>query len=253
MLKVKRIGITEILGREIEFYNTWDEPLFRASDVAYWLDERDGSTVSRKVDEDEKIKVILDTQNVCSHGGERENVETTMFTEDGLYEALMKSRKDIARDLKKQIKSYLKQIRKTGGTVEEGREEDFINNYFPSFSEEVKLSMVQDLLRTNKELKPKAEYCDSVLNPTNLKTTTDIAKDLGMSAKASNKILNEKGIIYPKKVDGKTKGWYLYSEYDKLVPEYADYKINEHGQQLKWTEKGRHFILELLNADQHAS
>jgi len=115
------------------------------------------------------------------------------------------------------------------------------------------LSMVQDLLKTNKELKPKAEYCDAVLNPSNLKTTTDIAKDLGMSAKALNKILNEKGIIYPKKVDGKIKGWYLYSEYDNLVPEYADYKITEHGQQqLKWAEKGRKFILELLNADEQA-
>ena len=245
MERMERIGVTEILGREIEFYNTWEEPLFIAGEVAKWLDERDGVTVSRKVDEEEKL-----IHTICVSGQSR---ETTMLTEDGLYEALMKSRKDIAKDLKKQIKAYLKQIRKTGGTVEEGREADFINNYFPSFSEEVKLSMVQDLLRTNKELKPKAEYCDAVLNPTNLKTTTDIAKDLGMSAKALNKILNEKGIIYPKKVDGKTKGWYLYSEYDKLVPEYADYKINEHGQQLKWTEKGRQFILELLNADQHVS
>ena len=73
-----------------------------------------------------------------------------MITEDGLYEILMLSRKEIAKPLKKAIKDYLKQIRKTGGAVETGREEDFINNYFPSFSEEVKLSMVQDLLKTNK-------------------------------------------------------------------------------------------------------
>jgi len=42
-----------------------------------------------------------------------------MFTEDGLYEALMKSRKEIAKPLKKKIKQYLKQIRKTGGVVDE--------------------------------------------------------------------------------------------------------------------------------------
>ena len=189
--EIKRIGVTEILGKEIEFYGSWEEPLFKASEVAKWLDERDGATVSRKVDDDEKIKVILHTQNVCSHGGERENVETTMFTEDGLYEALMKSRKPIAKPLKKKIKQYLKQIRKTGGTVEEGREEEFINKYFPSFSDDVKIAMVQDLLKTNKELKPKADYHDKILNPTDedfkkLLTASEIAKDLGMSAQKFN-------------------------------------------------------------------
>ena len=161
METMERIGVTEILGKEIVFYNTWEEPLFLAKDVAEWIGHNKPSEMLHTVDEDEKLKAIV------SHSCQ--NREMWLATEDGIYEVLMQSRKDIAKDLKKQIKAYLKQIRKTGGTVEEGREEDFINNYFPSFSEEVKLSMVQDLLRTNKELKPKAEYCDAVLNPTNLR------------------------------------------------------------------------------------
>ncbi|WP_219716699.1 phage antirepressor KilAC domain-containing protein, partial [Clostridioides difficile] len=36
---------------------------------------------------------------------------------------------------------------------------------------------------------PKVEYHDKVLNPDKLVTTTDIAKDLGMTAQALNKLL----------------------------------------------------------------
>lgn len=100
-----------------------------------------------------------------------------------------------------------------------------------------------------KPLLPKAEYHDKVLNPTDeengftkLLTTTEVAKDLGMNAKQLNNILHEKGIIYKR---GKT--WVLYSKYNHLISEkYCDYFINEFGNLLKWTEKGRKFIIELL-------
>lgn len=100
-----------------------------------------------------------------------------------------------------------------------------------------------------KPLLPKSEYHDKVLNPTDeengftkLLTTTEVAKDLGMNAKQLNNILHEKGIIYKR---GKT--WVLYSKYNHLISEkYCDYFINEFGNLLKWTEKGRKFIIELL-------
>lgn len=108
----------------------------------------------------------------------------------------------------------------------------------------------QQLREENNLLKPKAKYCDKVLNPTDeengftkLLTTTEVAKDLGMNAKQLNNILHEKGIIYKR---GKT--WVLYSKYNHLISEkYCDYFINEFGNLLKWTEKGRKFIIELLN------
>ena len=107
----------------------------------------------------------------------------------------------------------------------------------------------QQLREENNLLKPKGEYHDKVLNPTDeengftkLLTTTEVAKDLGMTARELNNILHEKRIIYKK---GKT--WVLYSKYDHLISEkYCDYFINEFGNLLKWTEKGRKFIIELL-------
>lgn len=97
------------------------------------------------------------------------------------------------------------------------------------------------LAQTIEEQKPKVEYHDTVLNCEKLVTTTDIAKDLGMSARALNLELNKLGVIYKQ---GKT--WKLYAKYQNKVPEYCDYHINEFGQTLKWTEKGRKFIIELL-------
>lgn len=105
------------------------------------------------------------------------------------------------------------------------------------------------LLDKIEEQAPKAEYFDKVLDPkdeengfTKLITTTDIAKDLGMTARKLNKLLNDKGIIYKQ-----GNSWKVYSKYEFLIKEkYCDYKVNEFGQILKWTEKGRRFIIETV-------
>ena len=52
--------------------------LNRAKDVAEWIEERDGYTVSRKVDEDEKV-----IRRLWVAGQHREVV---MLTEQGLYD-----------------------------------------------------------------------------------------------------------------------------------------------------------------------
>lgn len=98
------------------------------------------------------------------------------------------------------------------------------------------------LALTVEQQKPKVEYHDTVLNSDKLVTTTDIAKDLGMSARALNLKLNELGIIFKQ-----GKSWKLYAKHQNKVPEYCDYHINEFGQTLKWTEKGRKFIIDTLN------
>ena len=81
----------------------------------------------------------------------------------------MQSRKPVAKQFKKEVKKILKQLRQTGGVVVEGREEEFINNYFPSFSDDVKKAMTLDLYHKNQEYKkqlevqkPKVHYYDNV-------------------------------------------------------------------------------------------
>ncbi len=110
----------------------------------------------------------------------------------------------------------------------------------------VKVEENEKLQIENEEMKPKASYHDKVLNPEKLVTTTDIAKDLGMSAQGLNALLYTNKIIYPVKKNGRTKCWKPYKDYQWLIPEYADFKISEYDTQLKWTEIGRKWLIEFV-------
>ena len=152
--KVELIGTVEILGKEIKFYGSWENPLFLGKDVAEWIEYSKTSqgyyNVSKMlmtIDEDEKITITN-----SNSGG-----KSVFLTEDGLYEVLMQSRKPIAKQLKKKIKTHLKQMRQAGGTVEIGREEEFIYTMFPNLSESVKQAMVLDLQRINREQQEEIE------------------------------------------------------------------------------------------------
>lgn len=113
------------------------------------------------------------------------------------------------------------------------------------------LSALKELVRLEEEkalMQPKVEYYENVLNPgtfTKLVTSSAIAKDLGISAIKLNKILIAKEIIYK----GKDKVYYFTANYQDRIPEYADYHITEYGQSLKFTEKGREWIIGLLKEE----
>lgn len=98
------------------------------------------------------------------------------------------------------------------------------------------------------EQQPKVEYHDTVLNKDGLITTTVIAKDLGFKSAAKlNQIMNLNGIIFK----NKSGTWCPYAEYEWLITNgYADYKSYEAEKAkpcLKWTEKGRKWIVDNYN------
>ena len=162
-----------------------DEVWFVAKDICVALEysESNVSSVINRLDDDEKTTLTLTTS-----GNYTTNV--LCINEDGVYDVVTGAvRKPKAKPFRKWItKEVLPTIRKTGGFVEDDREEEFVNKYFPSFSEEVKLSMIQDLLKTNKELKPKAEKFDQFLETDGTYTFTSVAQII--STKASEDGLN---------------------------------------------------------------
>ena len=96
----------ELLGNQFNVYGTVDDPLFRAKEVAVWIEHTNSRMMLSNIDEDEKV-----VNNVYTHGGMQEQ---WFLTEDGLLEVLMQSRKPIAKKFKKEVKIILKQIRRTG-------------------------------------------------------------------------------------------------------------------------------------------
>lgn len=103
----------------------------------------------------------------------------------------------------------------------------------------------EQLEEERKVLLPKADYHDNVLNKKDLLTTTMVAKDLGLkSARKLNNILHNNKIIFRD-----THGtWYPYAKYKWLIEDgYTDYQsyTDENVKPcLKWTEKGRKWIIE---------
>lgn len=236
MMELQVIKEQEVLGKQFKMYGTVDEPLFLAKDVANWIEHSSITMMLKHIDEDEKVKV----RPKQSLGLLTSNNEYWFLTEDGLYEVLMQSRKPIAKQFKKEVKKILKQIRQTGGYIPFSQEES---------NEEIlarALIIAQNTLdKKNKmieEMQPKVKYHDEVLNVDKLVTTTDIAKDLGMTARQLHNKLHDMKIIF------KTGNhWTFYAKYQTRIPLYADYQIGEHGQILKWTERGRKWIIKLLN------
>ena len=103
------------------------------------------------------------------------------------------------------------------------------------------------LLEKIEEDKPKVEYHDKVLNTETCYTTTQIAKELEMSAIQLNVLLSNMGVQF--KQSGQ---WMLTAKYqDKGYVKTRTYlfKGKDGKEQTKhntcWTEKGRQFLLEL--------
>ena len=111
MQVMKIIDEREILGKQFRIFGDFENPLFLAKDVAEWIEHSDVSTMLKGIDENEKL-----IQTIFVSGQKR---DMWFLTEDGLYEVLMLSRKQIAKEFKKQIKEILKTIRKNGMYVTE--------------------------------------------------------------------------------------------------------------------------------------
>lgn len=101
------------------------------------------------------------------------------------------------------------------------------------------------------ELKPKADYTDTILQSKALVNINQIAKDYGMSARKMNRLLADRGVQYKQ-----GKQWLLYRKYhDKGYTSSETVKIvhtdgrTDVVMRTKWTQKGRLFIYELLKDD----
>jgi phage antirepressor YoqD-like protein len=95
---------------------------------------------------------------------------------------------------------------------------------------------------------PKVEYADNVLSSTSTYTTTQIAKELEMSACKLNKLLHRHGVQY--RQGGQ---WFLYEKYHdkgymKTKTYTYDKKDGRVGTMLTsvWTEAGRMFVHSLV-------
>lgn len=186
-------------------------------------------------------------------------------TESGFYALVLGSKLDTAQKFKHWVTAVvLPQIRKTGGFVplHEGDTDEDIRRRAEevlkaTLEQKDKLIREQNMLlgQKNKQLAeqeveidrllPKALYADNVLDSISCYTTTQIAKELGMTAQELNRLLCAERVQYYQS------GQYmLYAEYAHrgLAKSRTHFDLFVGRDTvctrmyLVWTEKGRKFI-----------
>ena len=110
---MKFIDKVTILNKEISLYESNGEKYFSASEVGEILEysKANISKMVKNVDEDEKKQFCVHTNSTSTKA---RNQNQWFLTKDGLYELLFQSRKDVAKEFKKQVKAILKNIETNG-------------------------------------------------------------------------------------------------------------------------------------------
>ena len=221
--------------------NEQGDVMFCAKDVAEALGYNNTMKAVRDhVDEEDKLRerIVLSGQNR----------QAIFINESGLYALILSSKLESARRFKHWVTSeVLPSIRKQGGYMVARPEET---------DEEILARALQIMqaavLRRDEEiarLKPRAEYADHVLDSITCITTTQLAKELGMTAQELNRRLCEMRIQY-----WQSGQYMLYADYARmgLAKSRTHKRVLKHGMVLTelylvWTERGRDFIHRLLN------
>ena len=215
---------------------------FLGKDVASILEYSNTAKAIRDhVDDEDKL-----TERIVLSG---QNREVIFINESGLYSLILSSKLPNAKKFKKWVTGeVLPSIRKHGAYLTPDKVEEVLLNPDTIIKIAQNLKEEQEKRKQleieNNELKPKANYCEQVLQSENAVVTTQIAKDYGMSPQALNSILHELGVQY--KIDGQ---WLLYSKYQDKGYTKSCTIIDRTGEtrlQTKWTQKGRLFIYEML-------
>ena len=252
--------------------NEKDEPLFCLKDVCDSLGLQVGAVVNRL--QSCYISSIKVATEVISHGaatGKMQEQEMFFVTEPDLYRVIFQSRKPSARKFQDWVfEEVLPTLRKEGSysmtqskqslasyQIEDPieRAKRWIEEQQHTRALEVQTEQqAQTIGIQQKELTvaaPKVKYYDDTLASTDCLTTTQVADDLGISARALNQQLSNAGIQYFQSgswhLKGKYREWQLASTrtYNYIKGDgTAGTKVN-----LVWNQRGKRFILALYNND----
>ena len=210
-----------------------DNPLFCLSDACKMLGLPQVAKVVQRLGKD-----VLSTHPLETAGG----VQQMYFVnEDGFYDLILESRKPEARTIRKWLTSeVMPSLRKTGMYINPNAP---INpDLLIKIGQDMKALAAQrdEALAQVAELKPKADYCELILQSNEALPVTVIAKDYGMGGAQFNELLSKLKIQY--KV-GKT--WVLYQPYANMGYATTETKILRNGLTVtitRWTQKGRMFL-----------
>lgn len=196
------------------------------AEVLGYSNSRDA--LSNHVDDEDKASVAI-------YDG-RQNRNMTIINESGLYSLVLSSKLPGAKKFRKWVTSdVLPSIRNHGMYATD----ELLDN--PDL-----LIAAATKLKEERAARLEAEkQRDKLVHHNKLYTTSEIAKELGLSSATKlNNLLSEKKIQYKQ-----NKTWLLYSKYAELELVSIKQEVLDNGKIIydrKWTGKGRDFILNLF-------
>lgn len=251
--------------------NEKGEPIFCLKDVCDSLELRVNDVIKRTGCHPDTIGV---SNEIISHGtptGISKEVEMYFITEPDLYRVIFQSRKSSARKFQDWVfEEVLPTLRKEGSYSMTQSKQPLASYQIEDPIERAKRwieeqqhtraleaqteQQAQTIGIQQKELTvaaPKVKYYDDTLASTDCLTTTQVADDLGISARALNQQLSNAGIQYFQSgswhLKGKYREWQLASTrtYNYIKGDGSTgTKVN-----LVWNQRGKRFILALYNND----
>lgn len=201
MTKENEVSVLEnevtLMGKTFNVYGTVEEPLFRAKDVADWIEHSNVSAMVQSIDEDEKL-----TLNISYSENQKHN--ELFLTENGVYEVLMLSRKPVAKEFKKEVKKMLHALRTKKATLMPTNFADALEAYAKEVrareeAQKALFAETQQKLLALEQKKSAEEETERIYQVNknfhnNLYTASQIAKKLGITANMVGRIANEHGL-----------------------------------------------------------
>lgn len=229
-----------------------DNPLFCLADVCRVLDLQVGATKNRL--SQKGINLI----NTLTNGGHQEMI---YINEQNLYKVIMRCDKPQAEPFQDWVcGEVLPTIRKTGGYIAASTEmtdAEIMAKALLIGQETIKRKdeRIRELQEQNEKqqqliggMKKDSDYLKLILQSPSTVTTTQIAQDYGMSAKAFNILLHQMKIQH--KVNGQ---WILYAPHQAkgYVHSFTFNITHADGStsvkmQTEWTQRGRIFLYDAL-------
>ena len=222
--------------------NEQGEVMFCAKDVALALGyKKPLDAIAHHVESEDSVKHGLLDNRGCKQ-------RTIFINESGLYSLILSSKLESAKRFKHWVTSeVLPAIRKQGGymVAKQGESDEVIM----ARALQILHATVQRRNEQIAKLQPKADYADEVLDSVTCITTTQLAKELGMTAQELNRRLCEMRIQY-----WQSGQYMLYAEFARqgFAKSRTHKRVLKYGMvitemYLVWTERGREFIHQLLN------
>ena len=257
---------------EIRVTGTSDEPLFCLVDICKVLELNNTSMAKRKL-KATGIKIFeVRSELTNKHGKTIAFMDNlTFISEQNLYRLIMRSTKPMAEPFQDWVcGEVLPSIRKHGGYIltHEGDTDEDIRRRAEevlkaTLEQKDKLIREQNMLlgQKNKQLAeqeteidrllPKALYADNVLDSISCYTTTQIAKEMGITAQELNRWLCVQHVQYYQSGQYMLYAEYAHRGYAKTRTGHGEVspRITTSHSHLVWTEKGRKFIHKFYEAN----